>query len=63
MNHTFDITIESNDNEVQTIERSTFNAADSATSLISDFDCAGTVGSAGTFGGTLGTAGTFGCCC
>jgi len=63
MNHFFDITIESNDNEVQTIERSTFNAAITTTNAFSDFDCAGTVGTLGSFGGTAGTAGTFGCCC
>lgn len=62
MNHIFDITIE-NDKEVQTIERSSFNASDSESNDSPEFDCAGTVGTAGTFGGTLGTAGTFGCCC
>jgi hypothetical protein len=63
MNHSFDMTIESNGNDVQTIERSTFYANDTDVSIVDNFDCAGTVGSAGTFGGTLGTAGTFGCCC
>lgn len=61
MNHIFDITIESND--IQSIERSTFYANSSEQEDKSNFDCAGTFGSAGSFGGTLGSVGTFGCCC
>ena len=60
--HSFDMSID-NGNEIQLIERSSFNAAPSGPEGEPGFDCAGTFGSAGSFGGTLGSVGTFGCCC
>jgi len=65
--HKYDVSLEFGD-DVQNIVRATYfvcEVGSKSSQKCGDggFDCAGTVGSAGTFGGTLGTAGTFGCCC
>jgi hypothetical protein len=60
ISHEFDLVVGNNDGS-ETIERPTMFLEEVA--LVSDYDCAGTVGSAGTFGGTFGTIGTWGCCC
>lgn len=61
--HNFDLTVEDGDG-IEVVKHTAFFAAQSEERVDDGgFDCAGTVGSAGTIGGTLGTAGTFGCCC
>ena len=62
--HDFDLLLDLPDH-VEPIRRAQYFQASPAgqRSLSSDFDCAGTLGCAGSFGGTVGTLGTFGCCC
>jgi len=69
VNHAYDINIETY-HFAEKSQTAMLNACEVALESNSEtrcddggFDCAGTVGSAGTLGGTFGTAGTFGCCC
>jgi hypothetical protein len=60
ISHEMDLVVDDNLG-AETIIRPTMFAEEFT--AVSDYDCAGTVGSAGTFGGTFGTIGTWGCCC
>ena len=64
INHVFDLPIVT-DNNFKVIERSTYYAINTTTpgNVDEGYDCAGTFGSAGSFGGTFGSVGSWGCCC
>jgi len=64
LGHNFDFTIDI-ERKVQPIERSSFYAVQGPEGPKGEpgYDCAGTFGSAGTFGGTFGSIGSWGCCC
>lgn len=57
--HDYDVIIDEIDAEL--LSNSSYFYSEAET--VSDYDCAGTVGTAGCFGGTFGTIGSWGCCC
>ncbi len=60
LKHKYDVSLNINDT-AKSVDRSTYFKE--SQQINSDFDCAGTLGSAGSFGGTFGSLGSFGCCC